>query len=523
MNRALHPTASAPRPATSAPRPNLRVEALACLALAVIAFITFRGALGYFFSQDDFEGLARARGLLPRLPGPWRLLSNQLYFDGMRAIADLNPFAYHLASLLAHALVTVLAFRYLRAWVAVPAALIGAGFFAVHPALFTALYWISAGSTIHSAAFGLLALLAERRDDRRRWLAVPCYALALLARETAIGLPLVMIAARLQTRRASMKDPVLASLIAVAIVFVSGMMMNDVIGLTQSRGAGAAYGAGIGPHVLANLATYLAWSTNFLLATVRSFSDAVDPGAVPIALVIAAVAIGGAALRPLRVRGWIVAWTLFAVWIAPVLVLQHHTYHYYLYGPLIGIGWSVAIAFDSIAAMIRRRAAARAAREGSSTFAFAIAAMLSALLAWNGAALVRKVEFHPFDEGLRSDPTVDRAIIAGNVHASLAATPLPSGVTLRFWSPMSIGRQQSRDPGAPDRESYWEGNVRAAILDGLGVRVLFPQVRAVEFVRRLSPVRDSTWYAVYRPDGGLGLASYALLDSLERANASVTP
>ncbi len=521
----VHPVSAPPLATRSRYIPH--ADVFACLALLAAAAVTFHGALGYFFSQDDFEGLARARGLLPRLPGPWRLISNQFYFDVMRVIADLKPFGYHLASLLAHQLAVVLCYAYLRAWIPAPAALLGAAFVAVHPAQFTALYWISAGSAIHSTVFGLLALLAERHNGRRRWLAVPCYALALCARETAIGLPAVMLVARIQTGGARAKDRVLWSLAAVAAAFVLGMVANDVIGLTQGRGAGAAYGAGIGPHVVANLATYLLWSVNFLLATVRSFSDVVDSGAMPIAIAIAAVAIGGCALRPLRARGWVVAWTLFAVWVAPVLPLMHHTYHYYLYGPLIGIGWSVAIVFDSIAAKALPRASAtpdrgddRASRAPAITAT--LAALLVVMLAWNDAALVRKIEFHPFDEELRAEPTIDRAIIAGNIHASLAATPLPVGLTLRFWSPISIQRQEERHPGAAaDRESYWERNVRAAVLDGLGVRVLFPQVRAVAFVRRLSAVPDSTWYAVYRPDGKLGLASYAMLDSISRANAPV--
>ena len=518
--------ATTPPPSVRSRRPSI-ADVLACVALVAAAAITFHGALGYFFSQDDFEGLARARGLLPRLPGPWRLISNQFYFDAMRVTADLRPFGYHLASLLAHQLATVLCYAYLRAWIPAPAALLGAAFVAVHPAQFTALYWISAGSAIQSTVFGLLALLAERHSGRRRWLAVPCYALALCARETAIGLPVVMLAARIQTGGARAKDPVLWSLAAVAAAFALGLVANDVIGLTQSRGAGAAYGAGIGPHVVGNLATYLLWSTNFLLATVRSFSDVVDPGAMPIAIAVVAVAIGGCALRPLRARGWIVAWTLFAVWIAPVLPLMHHTYHYYLYGPLIGIGWSIAIVFDSIVAKtLARPLAAPGPGDGRAFRAPAItatiAAILVVLLAWNGAALVRKIEFHPFDADLRAEPTVDRAIIAGNIHASLASTPLPAGLTLRFWSPQSIHRQEERDPGAAaERESYWERNVRAAVLDGLGVRVLFPQVRAVEFARRLTAVPDSTWYAVYRPDGKLGLASYAMLDSISRAHAPV--
>ena len=58
---------------------------LAVLACAVAACAVFSGALAYPFSQDDWSHLARARGLVPPLPGPWRSLSLAAFFEIVRA------------------------------------------------------------------------------------------------------------------------------------------------------------------------------------------------------------------------------------------------------------------------------------------------------------------------------------------------------------------------------------------------------------------------------------------------------
>ena len=68
--------------------------------------------------------------------------------------------------------------------------------------------------------------------------------------------------------------------------------------------------------------------------------------------------------------------------------------------------------------------------------------------------------------------------------------------------------------GGPDTESYWEHNVRSALMNGLAVRVLFPTVTEVEFVRAFSRDDPSARWAVYRPDGDLRVATTPELDSL---------
>jgi len=190
-----------------------------------------------------------------------------------------------------------------------------------------------------------------------------------------------------------------------------------------------------------------------------------------------------------------------------VLPLAHHTYHYYLVAPLAGAALAVAALADAA-----RERLPRAARRA---FPAAAGALAVALVA-NAAAIVHRVETMPFaDPELRADATVDRARIAANAIGDLRAAALPAGAELRFWSPAAIGRE--RDAGEDARvESYWEANVRAALADGLAVRVFFPRVGSVRFVRSFEPADDGVRWAVFQPNGHLHVAGSAELAAVLR-------
>ena len=139
------------------------------------------------------------------------------------------------------------------------------------------------------------------------------------------------------------------------------------------------------------------------------------------------------------------------------------------------------------------------------------------LLTLNGALLVHKIETYPFTlPGLRADPTIDRARIAQNVIEDLRRAALPAGVGLLFWSEAraAAGVKDGDAPG----ETYWERNVRNALVEGLAIRVMLPQVKSVEFMRTWLPADFSTLHVVYRPDGHLAVLRSWELDSLRRAS-----
>lgn len=504
------------------------------MAVVAAGAIVYHRALQYGFSQDDFVGLGRAAGLVPRIQGPWRWLGNQAIFDLMRPLAGLTAAPYHVASLLVHVACGLLLLLFLRRRFSLPAATLAAIFFVTNPMIFTGVYWISVIADSLALAFAIGTLGALDEDGRARWLAVPLFALSLLAKESTILLPLAAAFTRRTRREGSSippwRDPVLLVMVGTSAGYALYFMLSaygtyflaphsasdDLVARTS-----AAYAVGLGPHVGANLFSYLAWTVNLWFPTVRSFSDAVDPHALPWALGLILAWLVGFAIPALRRHGWLAGGALYLLLLLPVLGLRHHTYHYYLYAPLLGAAWCLAALVDPLFRSAGRPAPARApAKKGAPEpgpdprrlrIAWAGAGAFAVLLTMNGYALVERIETMPYlDPSLRSDPIVDRARIASQVRRSLALAALPAGTRLAFWSPIAA----AGNIAPADSESYLEKNVRSALVGGLAVRLLFPVVQDVVFVHTYRPLPHPWLYAVYRPDGDLKVATSAELDSV---------
>ena len=467
--------------------------------------VVFRGALSYFFAQDDFAGLARAAGILPRLDGLWRYVSGQLYFDVMRSVAGLDAFAYHLASLLAHLVCSVLLYTLMARRLSRAAAFTGAIFFAVHPAFFTALYSVSGIGEILSLLFALGALWAILLPGRWNWTAAPLFALSLLSKESTLLLPLATALGFAVPAGERPRRRLLLPLGIIAAAYAVDYLRSDVFSVGAGLSKEAAYALGEPGDIGRNLLTYLGWTSNLFLPTVRGFGDAVDPMVFPWGIALAGLWLIGLLSRRLRERGWMAAGAVYLLFLLPVLPLRNHTYHYYLYAPMIGAAWLAAAAFDALAMPAL-------ARKG---WTVGGAALLAGGLTLNGALLVHKNETMPFVVAdLRSDPTVDRAVIARNVYEGLERGALPEGATLWLWSPALAAARSDRVRLAAER--VWTNNVQTALLDGVGVRVLFPQVKEVRFVEALPPMPPTDPVAVYRRDGRLRVSSRAELDSVLR-------
>ena len=496
------------------------------LLVAAAGVWVFRGALSYFFSADDFPALARAAGLLPRLHDPWRLLSGQLYFDLLRPIAGLDPRGYHAASLVLHVACSVVLYALLRRRLSTPAALAGAGCFATHPSHYAAAYWLSAVGAPMALLLALAALATALRPDHARWLAVPLFAAALLARESVLLLPLGLWAlldweSRHHPRRGTpgWRDPLVLSLAALAVALAVYVAAGDVMGTRSGPGA---YRLEFGRATLENLLTYLGWSANFLLPTVLRFQDATDPLVYGWGAGLLALWLAGLLSPGLRRRGWLAAGALYLALLLPALPLAHHTYRYYLYAPLAGFAWCVAAACDLLFERLRpaakpvrpaRRslpATALAGHADTDPRAWSLALVVVALLTVNAGMLVHKIEVMPFSVAptLRADAVVDRALIAERAIADLRKSALPAGTRLLLWSP--IGRSLAGNTG----DSYFEQNVRTALFEGLAVRLFFPAVDSVRFVTAYRSMPEPYRWAVYRPDGTLRVASSAELDSV---------
>jgi Flp pilus assembly protein TadD len=192
------------------------------LAVAVLTFLVFAPVLGGgFLNWDDDRGLLTNDGFRGLGPAQLRwmftttLLGHYapltwLSFGVTYALAGMTPGAYHLGSLVLHALnaalVYLLAQRLLT--LARPTAgemprhggaLIAALAFAIHPLRVESVGWITDRGDLLCATFYLLAALAYLRfasadnaDTRIRWrlASLGAFAAALLSKEIAMTLPL---------------------------------------------------------------------------------------------------------------------------------------------------------------------------------------------------------------------------------------------------------------------------------------------------------------------------------------------
>lgn len=469
---------------------STRAGLVVALVAAAVAVIAYRGALAYGFSQDDWSSLARVRGLAPRMASPWRILANQWFWDAGVALFGLNAAPFHAVVLAAHSCGAALLGWLLSRRFAAPAALLGAVVWAVHPSIRTALYWTSANSEPFMTLFLLAATAWFFSRGAARWLAPVCFAIALAWKESGLPFPLALAAlawlgpAPRRSLRELARDPVLWTLAAVAAAWALGIA--SFVG--SLRSSSHAYDVSVA-SAGRNLLTYAAWTPSWILWLVRDVSDAVRPDfLLPGALVLAAAAVL-AMWTPTRTRGVAGAAIAALVLLLPVLPLAHHTYRYYLLAPLAAVAVANAACFAAATAALAPRV--RWAAGGALALALAVSAI----------SLVHMLEIAPYMlPGSRADGTIDRALIATHMIEDVRAARLPPHTRLVAWSPLTqeMAQRQGLDVS---KESYVEINARAALLDGLALRVAVPELDSVTFVRDFVPADSTATWALYRWDG----------------------
>lgn len=497
------------------------MDAVAALVAALAGAVVFHRALQYFFVQDDFAALGRAAGLLPRFDEPWRWLSLQFFFDVMRPLAGLDPVPYHVASLIGHGLAAALVFAFARRFVHPVAALVGACFFATHPSSFTAVYWVSTIGDLYALVFALAALLLGLRTDRWRLAAPAAFVLALLCKESILLLPLLLPVIRMldprhgrPSPRAAWLDPVFLTMLVTSAAYLAYFAWQNAPVADPSLEA-EPYAVGVGSHVWRNLLTYAGWTVNVAVPFVAGFTDAIDPPVYPWGIAWLVILAAGSAVPALRRRAWHLGAIVFIVLLLPVLPLENHTYHYYLYACLLGAATCIAALADWALG-----SAAVTGRAGGAV-AWATAVALAVALTANGYALVHKIETMPFTlPGTRAEPLIDRALIARRVITGIRSAGIPPGTTLHMGSPEAQALAVRNAPGTfgPDRETYWERNVRSALYGGLAIRLYEPHVDSVRFIRTMVPGDASRIrYAMYRVTGQTDVLTPAAMDSVVEA------
>lgn len=434
------------------------------LALVLVTAGLGLPALRVFFSLDDHLFLERAAGLVPWDEGIRRLLSVRVFFTAAWRLFGDNAVLYHLAVLSIHALNGWLVTRVARRLGLGGSAAAAAGLaFVAAPAAFTVLHWISCIQEALLACGALLTTLLVL--DGRLPAALAASVLVLLCKESgALLLPALALALPMTRRRRLLLG---AGGVAVAAALLAAM------GAFAPRAAGNPYETALGPNILANLFTYLAW----LGRPWDWFPDRVAApapqlwawGLVPIAAAVA-VAWGSPVRRRALLRGALV----FLALLAPVLPLVRHSYLYYLYLPLVPVWILAAAALDSAPCRLRRAV-------------WALPVCLVLLSGWQG----HQRRTATIATGVLADPVLRYAAAARGMVADLreagAAGDLlvlgPSGA-----GPVDLAAADEVAGGAGREVFLLAGR---ALDDGRSVPVFLPEVTSAALIVDIG--EDTVW------------------------------
>jgi tetratricopeptide (TPR) repeat protein len=203
-----------------------------------------------------------------------------------------------------------------------------------------------------------------------------------------------------------------------------------------------------------------------------------------------------AALLARRSRAAWLGFLWFLGLVAPVVMLDHHFYLYYLACALPGLAFSLACLAP---------AGPQAARWVSGVGIALLALQLAAIQARHGSRL----SLAP----LPTDFVLRRALIARNAILDLRAAEdrLRPKVVLLGQQPVAASVQGTKAAGPTGyhRDPWLDDNVRAALSEGEAVRLMFPQVRQAAFQPWLEDGDTASAVAAYGYDGHLTVSDYA--------------
>lgn len=174
----------------------MRLTYGAALLLILIVWALYAPTLGYAFVYEDWNDPTHFLAP-PTLASLWDARMTRIVTGWSYAlsavISPLEPWGYHLISVVIHTLNTLLLFALgCQVWARVWPAFVCAALFAVHPIQTEAVAYISARPDLLMTTFTLLALLAAERE---RWvLMLLACGLAVFSKESGIvAFPLAML------------------------------------------------------------------------------------------------------------------------------------------------------------------------------------------------------------------------------------------------------------------------------------------------------------------------------------------
>jgi tetratricopeptide (TPR) repeat protein len=406
-----------------------RATALLAVLVGFVAAAVYANTLGYGFVYDDWSQVLGNRwisslGNLPHVfaSGVWEFeggVSNyyrpvmHLAYMLTYKVSGLDPWAYHAANVLLHATVSVLVF-----WLALDvvrragapgidarwAALAAGLAYATHPVLSEAVAWVACVPELTFTAMALASLLLYARSDRM-WSAsylasVAVFFMALLSKETAITVPVLLVAWDLSFRRPLPRSLVAAARylpFALAGAAYVAIRFTAMPSLAPVRRHATMTTSQYLINALPLFAKYLgkllwpiqlsAYHPLHPILTLASPSGLVSLG-------VTLAFIGATILAFLRFRPAFFALAVVAVPLLPVLyvpLLGENTFtERYLYLPAVGLALLLALA---ISAMVARRPGLR----------LAAGALVGLVVAGAAVTTVRRSQVWKDDESLWKD------------------------------------------------------------------------------------------------------------------------
>lgn len=181
-------------------------EKISWIFLIFIIVVLFLPPLFLNFAQDDFYCLliSKANSLKDFLTfftpyhsfvtshyNFYRPLTTQFYFGLMQNLFGLNPFPFHLISLLVHVLNTFLVYRLAKEFLNnSKVSLLAAFIYGVNQSLTISIGWASNFQELLVTTFILFGVICYKRKND--FVSIICFVLALFSKETAISFPFVI-------------------------------------------------------------------------------------------------------------------------------------------------------------------------------------------------------------------------------------------------------------------------------------------------------------------------------------------
>ena len=248
--------------------------------LLLLAVIAYGGSVFGDFLLDDFSIFSDP--VLTSASGWWEVWRpaqtrplTYFTFWANYMVAGRQAAAYHVVNLTLHLGAVWLAFAVLRRLMPAQTAWFAAGIFAVHPMQSEAVNYIFARSTLLMAVFCLLSL--NDWLGGRHWRAVLWFALALLAKEEAVGFAVFVALLHLSISRNQKERRPIAAMLGLSVVF--GLRVLFATAITKGSGAGVQAGIGTGDY----LARQGAVITGYLLGLAIPLYS-IDPPSPPTSL-----------------------------------------------------------------------------------------------------------------------------------------------------------------------------------------------------------------------------------------------